>query len=137
MGRYPSKVSIKQGTGGSASTLRAYTRTITDRPDLVTTITEYESSGEQDGRSSTIAYTFYDGAKQQIKEIDTTHPSVSTAKTGPNSSAVTKQFAVKRSPRRKPRTGRDLRRVPSPNCRSWRVNPGQKCPDRNPNPPRG
>ncbi|MEK6674488.1 MAG: RHS repeat-associated core domain-containing protein [Planctomycetota bacterium] len=95
--RFPKKLRIKKGSSGSADTLVQYARTITERPDLATTVTRYESASEADGRSTTFAYTFYDGAKLQIKQIDTTFPSVSTGKNGPNASAVTKSFFDKRT----------------------------------------
>jgi len=94
---YVERVQIKKGTSGTANTLIAYGRTITERPDLPTTITEYEAAAEADGRSTTLAYTFYDGSKFQPKEIDVTLPTVTTAKNGPNSAAVDKYFFDKRT----------------------------------------
>ncbi|MEK6676544.1 MAG: hypothetical protein AABZ47_12940 [Planctomycetota bacterium] len=95
--RFPKKLCVKKGSSGTPDTLVQYARTISERPDLATTVTQYESASEADGRSTTFAYTFYDGAKIQIKEIDTTFPSVSTGKNGPNVSAVTKSFFDKRT----------------------------------------
>ena len=95
--RYPKKLRVKQGTGGTPDTLTQYARTVSERPDLVTTVTTYESASEADGRATTLAYTFYDGSKLQPSEIDITHPSVSTGKNGPNSSAVDKMFFDKRT----------------------------------------
>ena len=95
--RYLKKLRVKQGTSGTADTLTQYARTITERPDLVTTVTTYESGSEADGRATTLEYTFYDGSKLQPKEIDITHPSVSAAKNGPAASAVDKIFLDKRT----------------------------------------
>ncbi|MBE7455101.1 MAG: hypothetical protein HS102_00490 [Planctomycetia bacterium] len=95
--RYPKKLRIKKGTGGTPDTLTQYARTITERPDLVTTVTTYESASEADGRATTLAYSFYDGSKLQPSQIDVTHPSVSTGKNGPNASAVDKVFFDKRT----------------------------------------
>jgi RHS repeat-associated protein len=94
---YPERIRIKQGTSGTAETLKAYGRTVTERPDLPTSIIEYESTGEANGRTTGVSYSFYDSAKYQIKEIDTTYPSVSTGNNGPGASAVEKQFLDKRT----------------------------------------
>ncbi|MHC5112196.1 MAG: RHS repeat-associated core domain-containing protein [Planctomycetota bacterium] len=96
---YVKKIRIKQGSSGTADTLRQYARTVSERPDLPTTITEYESGSEADGRSNTLSYTFYDsgGDKVQLKQLDVTYPSVSAAKNGPAASAVEKYFYDKRT----------------------------------------
>jgi RHS repeat-associated protein len=94
---YPERIRIKQGTGGTAETLKAYGRTITERPDLATSIIEYESTGETNGRTTSFSYSFYDSAKYQIKEIDTTYPSVAAGNNGPGASGVEKQFFDKRT----------------------------------------
>ncbi|MHC5112563.1 MAG: RHS repeat domain-containing protein, partial [Planctomycetota bacterium] len=94
---YPERIRIKEGTGGTADTLIAYDRSVTERPDLPTTITHYESGSEADGRSTTLTYTFYDSDKYQPKQLDITYPSVSSAKNGPAASAVEKRFFDKRT----------------------------------------
>ncbi len=96
---YPEKIRIKNGDGGTKQTLRAYGRSITERPDLPTTITEFEEEDEGNARVTTMDYTFYDdgGDKVQIKQLDVTYPAVSTAKNGPGTSAVRKQFYDKRT----------------------------------------
>jgi len=94
---YLKKIRIKEGNTGTKQTLTQYGRTITARPDLATSIIHYESTGEADGRTTSLAYTFYDSDKVQTKQIETTYPSVSTAKNGPGASAVEKQFFDKRT----------------------------------------
>jgi len=96
---YPEKYQIKQGDRGTANTLIAYGRTESTRPDLATSRIEYESTGESDDRTTTLAYSFYDsgGAKVQTKQITVTHPSVSSAKNGPGASAVDYYFLDKRT----------------------------------------
>ncbi|MBE7457336.1 MAG: RHS repeat-associated core domain-containing protein [Planctomycetia bacterium] len=94
---FPKKHRIKKGTGGAADTLTEYARSISERPDLVTTVTAYESGSEADGRATTIAYTFYDGPKHQLKQLTVTNPVVSTAKNGPNVGAVQEAYFDKRT----------------------------------------
>ncbi len=94
---YPERIRVKQGTSGTADTLIAYGRTISLRPDLITSIIHYESAGEADGRTTSLTYTFYDTAKYQPKQLDITYPSVSAGKNGPGSSAVEKRFFDKRT----------------------------------------
>ena len=67
---YPKKIRIKQGTSGTLDTLIEYGRTITARPDLATSIKHYEAGSEGDGRTTNLSYTFYDGYKYQLKELD-------------------------------------------------------------------
>lgn len=96
---YLEKVQIQEGTSGTANTLVAYGRTISERPDLVTSMINYESTGEQDGRTTTYTYAFYDsgGNKVQPKQLTVTHPSVSAAKNGPGASAVEYQYYDERT----------------------------------------
>jgi len=94
---YLQKVRIKEGSSGTAQTLTEYGRSYSERPDLATSITHYESTGEADGRTTSLSYTFYDGDKLQIKQIETTYPSISSGKNGPGASAVEKQFFDKRT----------------------------------------
>ena len=88
-------IQVKQGSSGSAIKVVEYDRTISERPDLVTKRTVYESdaSGGSSPQDTTYAYTFYNAtSKRDLKQITITHPSVSTGKNGPNVSAVEKKF---------------------------------------------
>jgi hypothetical protein len=91
---YLKVVKIKQGTSGSAIKVSEFGRTITERPDLATSVTRYESDagGGSDGRTVSVAHTFYDMDKVQVKQIEVTQPTITTAKNGPNVAAVTKGF---------------------------------------------
>ncbi len=91
---YLKRTVVMQGSNGSKIAQTEFGRTISERPDVATSMTRYESEsgGGSSGQTTTYAYTFYDGEKRGIKEIDTTYPSVSTAKNGPNASAVEKRF---------------------------------------------
>jgi len=96
---YPEIIQIKKGTSGTADELIAYARTDSTRPDLVTSLTVYESTGGSDGRTTSVSYNFYDsgGDKFQIQDIDITRPSVSAAKNGPAVGAHDKSFYDKRT----------------------------------------
>ena len=96
---YLEKLQIQEGTSGTPNTIYTYGRTISERADLATTLIVYESTGEADGRTTTLSHTFYDAGtdKVQLKELSVTHPSVSSGKNGPDASAVTYQFFDKRT----------------------------------------
>ena len=67
---YVEKIQVQEGAGGTAVTLTAFGRVDSTRPDLATSVTRYETTGEQDGRTTSLAYSFYDsgGAKVQLKQ---------------------------------------------------------------------